>query len=342
MQQLIHWSCNAMTNPDLSIIIVSQNASRATAQALTSIMAETRNTQYEVIVVDLASRDGPERYIGAHPIRPHVIRFESAMTVARATNAAARQARGKYLLLLSPEAVVIGGGLDKIVAFAETHPKARIWGGRLLLRNGQLNPTSCWRRMSMWTVFCRASGLTGLFPQTGLFNSEAYGGWERDTIREVDIVTDSFFLIDRELWNGLRGFDPAFLDCGQEADLCLRARGFGARPLFTPMARVIYHGRIGVPRCTDRTVAMLNAKAALIRRHWPIVLRPLGLSMLAVWPLTRAIATSVTAAATRADGAVFLSLHWWRVWRRRAEWKNQPATVEDAETSAAKLSHYAS
>ncbi|MFQ5805354.1 MAG: hypothetical protein ACE5I3_02760 [Phycisphaerae bacterium] len=50
-------------------------------------------------------------------------------------------------------------------------------------------------------------------------------------MREVDIVSDCLFLIHRELWQRLGGFDPGFFMYGEEADLCLRARQLGARPV---------------------------------------------------------------------------------------------------------------
>jgi hypothetical protein len=81
--------------------------------------------------------------------------------------------------------------------FAKAWLNARIWGGHTVFADGSLNPSSCWRRMSLWNLFCRAVGLTGLSPESELFNAEAYGGWQRITERDVDIVTGCFFLIER-------------------------------------------------------------------------------------------------------------------------------------------------
>ena len=61
-------------------------------------------------------------------------------------------------------------------------------------------------------------------------------------MREVDIVSGCFLLITRELWNRLGGFDPVFLMYGEDADLCLRARKLGARPMVTPEATIVHYG----------------------------------------------------------------------------------------------------
>src|SRR5690606_28786133 len=129
---------------------------------------------------------------------------------AKGNNIAAARARGEYLLLLNPDTVVRDGAIDRLMAFAEREPRARIWGGRTLFADGSLNTSSCWRRMSLWNIFCRTAGLTGVFPRSALFNSEAYGGWDRGTERQVDIVSGCFFLIARADWKRLGGFDPVF------------------------------------------------------------------------------------------------------------------------------------
>ena len=64
--------------------------------------------------------------------------------------------------------------------------------------------------MTLWNLLCRATGLTTIARRSALFNTESDGGWQRDTVREVDIVSGCFFLITRSLWQRLGGFDPLF------------------------------------------------------------------------------------------------------------------------------------
>ena len=326
-----------MSPLDLSIVIVSHNTAEMTERALTSLMVETVRTSYEVIVADLGSSDNSAEMIDEHPIRAHLMRLPEGTKAARATTIAARAAKGKYLLLLNSYTLILDRAVDNLLAFAKAHPAARIWGGRTIFHNGSLNPTSCWRRMSAWNLVCRATGLTGLFRNSELFNGEAYGGWQRDHRREVDIITDSFFLIERDLWAGLRGFDAVFESYGQDADLCLRARAFSARPLISPTATIVHHGQVGMLDRPDRTVELLTAKATLITRHWRRSMVPVGLTLLAAWPLTRAIATSVTAKLTGSANKHHLAKHWGEVWRRRREWQAGYARATRQDASANSL-----
>ncbi len=310
------------SNVDVSIILVSYNTRALTDAALTSVLLETNTVRYEVICVDNASSDGSAEMIARHPINAELIRLDENIGFARANTLAARRARGRYILLLNPDTVVLDGAIDKLAAFARTHPNARIWGGRTLFPDGKLNPSSCWRRMTPWNLFCRAIGLTGILPRFETFNGESYGRWPRHHVREVDIVSGCFFLIERELWAGLGGFDPIFFMYAEEADLCLRARAFSARPLVTPAATIIHYGGASETARADKMVRLLAAKATLIDRHWSRAMAPVGRALLAAWPASRALATSLVSLLSGSPSAKASSAAWREIWSRRAEWRN--------------------
>lgn len=305
---------------DVSIIMVSYNTCALTRAALDSVLRETHDASYEVIAVDNASRDGSAEMIAAHPVGARLIRLQENIGFARANTLAAKSARGRLLLLLNPDTVVLDGAIDKLVAFARSHRTARIWGGRTLFADGTLNPSSCWGRMTAWNLLCRAVGLTAIFPDSEVFNGEAIGGWKRDRVRQVDIVSGCFFLIEKELWDGLGGFDKLFFMYGEEADLCLRAAAFSAKPLITPEATIIHYGGASERVRSDKMVRLLAAKMSLIRRHWHPGLVPLGRVLLAAWPLSRAIATTALSLVRRGAAQSQSAAIWRQIWIRRREW----------------------
>lgn len=309
-----------MSALDLSIIIVSHSTPQLVARALTSLMVETRQSSYEVIVAEIDPSEEPANPLGNHPVAPLLLKLPADTSSAKAINQAARVARGKYILLLHADALVIDRAIDRLVKFAAAHPEARIWGGRTLYQNRRLDPKSCYRHMTVWSLFCRACGLAAIFKGSELFNAEAYGGWLRNTVRNVDIVADAFFLIERDLWNGLKGFDTAFETSGQEVDLCLRARAFTARPMFTPDSTILHSGKPDDLQVAGFTAAMIAARMALVQRHWSRTAAPAGRFLLNAWPLTRAIATTVAARLKPTGRARHTAAHWQAVWKRRNEW----------------------
>jgi GT2 family glycosyltransferase len=241
---------------------------------------------------------------------------------AKGNNIAAREARGRYLLLLNPDTVVLDGAIDRLVAFAERDPSAGIWGGRTVFADGSLNPMSVFADQTLWSVFCRTSGLALLFRGSPLFNPEEYGAWARDSERAVDAVQGCFFLIRRDLWKTLGGFDASFVMYGEEADLCRRARARGAAPRMTPEATIVHHAGAASRLRSDKAILVLKARITLARRHLPRWQRPLAVGLIRLWPLTRSLGGSVIGALTGRRRGAEAAAHWGAVWRARADWQD--------------------
>jgi GT2 family glycosyltransferase len=307
-----------MTECILSIVVVSYNTRDMTLACLRSVFEQT-HTPFEVIVVDNASTDGSAQAIAEAFPGVTLLAETRNHGFAGGNNLAAAQARGEFLLLLNPDTLVLDGALDRLVAFARRKPEARIWGGRTLFGDRSPNPSSCWRRMDLWNLFCRATGLTAIFRNSEVFNAEAYGGWDRMSEREVDIVSGCLFLIARSDWQRLGGFDPAFFMYAEEADLCLRARRqIGARPCVTPEAVIVHYGGASEKVRADKMVRLLRAKRELIRRHFPAWQEPLAAALFSAHPASRSLATGLLARLGRKAESARV---WAEVWARRGEWR---------------------
>jgi GT2 family glycosyltransferase len=307
--------------PVVSVLIISYNTCEMTLECLRSVRDQT-TLPHEVIVVDNNSQDGSAEAIAAEFPEIDLDARKDNLGFAGGNNAAAARAQGEYILLLNPDTVVLDHAIDKLVAFAKAQPQSGIWGGRTLFGDMSLNPSSCWRRMTVWSCFCRMAGLTAIFPKSGLFSSEGYGGWPRDTERDVDIVQGCYLLITRKMWNDLGGFDPAFFMYGEEADLCLRAKKtLGAQPRVTPDSTIIHYGGASEKVRSDQLVKLLTGKMALIDRHFPEWQRPLGRFFFGHFPLTRLIAARTIAALTGRQSIRTTADVWADVWTRRKIWR---------------------
>ena len=155
-----------------------------------------------------------------------------------------------------------------------------------------------------------------VFSQVALFNPEAIGGWKRDTVRRVDIVQGSFFMIPTALWRGLGGFDPRYFMYGEEADLCLRAAALGYRPMITPNAEIMHLGGASAPKSV-RMMQNWKSKATLVRAHWPKRLVPLGLLELWLCCATRRLGSAI---ATKLLGRGSQNDIWREMWAQRHDW----------------------
>jgi GT2 family glycosyltransferase len=306
------------SSPALSIIVISYNTRDLTVAAIDSVFQYPPPVPFELIVLDNASSDGSAEAIAARFPEVRLIASKDNVGFAAGNNVAAEQARGDRLLLLNPDTLLFDDALAQLLAFADRQPHRGIWGGRTLFPDRTLNPTSCWRRMTLWSVFCSASGLTYIFPRSRLFNSEAYGDWDRGDEADVDIVTGCFLLIDHALWKRLNGFDPTFFMYAEEADLCLRAKALGAQPGITPGAQLVHYGGASEVTGIEKVVKTTRGRVTLMRKHWGPLAFAAGRTMLLLWSFARMMGSFIWSG--RQDGAGQSRAKWQDIWQRRAEW----------------------
>ncbi len=307
---------------NVSIIIISYNTMEMTLDCIRSVYGQTKEISFEIIVVDNDSKDGSAQAIEENFPAVILIKSTENLGFAKANNLAAKQAGGKYLLLLNPDTVVLDGAIQKIFQFANSSPDNLVYGGKTFYGDMTLNPTSCWRQQSLWSLFCYSLGLTSLFRNNRIFDPESYGAWERDTAREVGIVTGCFLLIEKEFWHLLKGFDPDFFMYGEDADLCVRASENGAKPIITPDAVVIHYGGASEKVRADKMIRLFRAKEMLMARHWSPLKAQIGGMMLGLGVRFRAWASKVLRVIS-SKGFSKNADSWQEIWNRREEWHNQ-------------------
>ncbi|PYE82222.1 glycosyltransferase family 2 protein [Pseudoroseicyclus aestuarii] len=308
----------APAEPELTVIVVSYNTRALTLACLETLYARTHTTRFRCVLLDNASSDGSAEAVAERFPQVELIASEDNLGFAKANNVVAAQAQTEWLLLLNPDTEVHEGAIDALLAFSKENPQAGITGGRTVFPDGSLNKLSCLDRITPWSAFCVATGLASVFRNTTLFNPEYIGGWDRDTVREVDIVVGCFLMIRRSLWEELGGFNLKYFMYAEEADLCLRAGKLGYRPMITPEAQIMHLVGASSKR-TDKMKRVAKGRATLIRDHWPSALVPLGLGLMWLWCALRLGAARLMAlGAPRRHGETYEK--WSGIWSARADW----------------------
>jgi N-acetylglucosaminyl-diphospho-decaprenol L-rhamnosyltransferase len=305
------------TSPaELTIIVVTWNTRELTLRCLETLFENTPDLRMRAIVADNNSGDGSADVIAERFPQVHLVRNPDDFGFARANNEAIKLVDSEWLLLLNPDTEVHPNAINNLLAFSKQHPEAGVTGGRTVFPDGSLNKGSCWNKMTPWSLFCSFAGLSVLFPRTTLFNPEAIGGFKRDSVRRVDVVQGSFFMIPTALWRRLGGFDPRYFMYGEEADLCLRAAALGYRPMITPDAEIMHLGGASAPRGV-RLLPLWRSKVTLVRGHWPKLLAPVGMCELWLCVATRGFASAMF---RKLSGRSVRNDVWAELWTKRREW----------------------
>ena len=223
---------------DVSIIIVNWNTRELLRNCLRSIIAQTTAT-HEIIVVDNASRDGSAEMVRSEFPDTILIANTENAGFAAANNQGLRMSRGRTVLLLNPDTIILDGAIDRMLAWLDRHPGVGCVGCQVLEGPGVIQRT-CFADSTFLNSLVLEFGLMRLAPWIPLFGRSWYIGWDRRSEREVDVVSGMFMLVPRAVMDEVGLLDDAFFIYGEESDWCRRIRKAGYPCVFTPEAQIIH------------------------------------------------------------------------------------------------------
>ncbi|MDO9162962.1 MAG: glycosyltransferase family 2 protein [Methylococcaceae bacterium] len=226
----------------VTIIIVNWNAGNLLAEAITSISEYHQGLVASIIIVDNASSDDSLSRIEAikkFPCPLKIIRNLENIGFAAACNQGATIASTPYLLFLNPDTRLYENSLDTPLSFMANPENAKIGicGIQLINESGQVD-RSCARFPSLQSITAHAIGLNRIILPLEHFMSE----WDHMQTRQVDQVIGAFFLVRRDLFEKLRGFDERFFVYFEEVDFSFRAYHLGWQSVYVADAQAFHAG----------------------------------------------------------------------------------------------------
>ena len=218
----------------VSVVVVTWNAAGHLERCLESVRG------YETVVVDNGSTDGTvslvrERFPGVRLIE------QDNKGMGGGNNAGILAATGRYVLLLNSDAWVVGDAVEKLAAFADTHPRAAVVGPRLESPDGSLQ-RSVRGEPTLWRLATEYLFIRKLGPQTDAFNAFYGGGFPYDRSLLVESLYGAALLVRREAVEEVGLFDESFFMFSEETDWLHRFRRAGWEVWFTPDAEVVHLG----------------------------------------------------------------------------------------------------
>ena len=272
---------------DLSIIIVSWNTSGITWKCVQSIIDQPSCLNYEVIVVDNASTDDTAQVIKRD--FPKVIFIENSenMGFAAANNQGLAIAKGRYVLLLNSDTIVLDNAIAKTVEFADKYPSAGIVGCRVLNEDKTIQP-SCSMFPSILNWVLMVSFLYKLPVGNKFFGRANYGGWGYDSEREVEVVSGCFMLVRVEAIRQVGLMDERFFMYSEEVDWCWRFKKYSWDILFTTCAQIVHFGGASASKHgADRALIKDKSTVRFMFKNWPKTKAYAGVFMLLLFYMSR-------------------------------------------------------
>ena len=224
---------------DVSIIIVAWNVRELLHNCLKSVYEQTNGISFEVIYVDNASQDGSVQMVAEEFPEVRIIRNDENKGFIKANNQGIEIAKGRYVLLLNSDTLVLNNAIAKTVKFADQHPQAAVVGCRILNPDGTLQ-RNCFMSHSVLNFFLSATYLYKMFPENKFFGREEMTWWDFSNAAEVEVVNGCFSLVRKKAIDQVGLMDETYFVYGDDVDWCYRFRKNGWKVMFSPEGQIAH------------------------------------------------------------------------------------------------------
>lgn len=238
--------------PDTAALVVTYRTGPRLAECLYAL--KTDPAIAEILIADNGNppevQDWLARFVDRCGGRARLLRLDNPGFGA-AVNRAAAEAQAAHLLVINPDCVPKRGAVDLMKAALTGAARPAIIGGRIFGQDGREQRGG--RRNTL--TLPRALGLS----QWTLENDPPPDG-----PIPVGVITGAFFLMRREDFEALGGFDEGYFLHVEDVDLCRRALEAGGSVTYQPRAGALHY-----TSTSDAPSAAVQAhKAASLARYF--------------------------------------------------------------------------
>jgi GT2 family glycosyltransferase len=254
---------------DISIIIVNYNTKELLKQTIESVIATTKDIEYEIIVVDNASKDGSIEMVKEKFPSLRLIQNQYNLGFSKANNIGIKEAIGRYVLLLNSDTVVIEDCLRECIKYLDKNNEIGALGCRVELKNGELD-RACKRgfptpEASLYYLL----KLDKLFKYSRKFGQYNLTYLPDDEINDVDCLVGAFMMVRKEVIHKIGLLDEEFFMYGEDIDWCYRIKEAGWKNVYFPVVKIIHYKRASSSKRRFMTIYQFHRAMYLFyKKHY--------------------------------------------------------------------------
>ena len=204
----------------VSILIVTYQSQDEILQCIHSIYNNILNVEFEIIMIDNASTDNTIKIVKNQ--FPDVIIQENKKNegYASANNIGAKIAKGDFLFFLNPDSIMTDNTIEVLLSIYNSDNKYGIVAPQINNIDGSFQFSTGETPTISSTLF-EAYGMYLFLPKTffGYRNAST-----KKTNIHVDWVTGACFIVKKEIFVMLDGFDENFFLYLEDVDICIRTK----------------------------------------------------------------------------------------------------------------------
>jgi GT2 family glycosyltransferase len=269
---------------DISVCIVNWNTRELLRECLRSVLDQAADLAVEILVVDNASRDGSQDMVRQTFPGVTLIANRENRGFGAANNQAAEVARGRIVLFLNSDTVVLPGTLRELMCYLDQHPQVGALGCRLLNGDGSTQ-RSCWRGfLTLRAAVVDACYLWQLIPRSDFVRGSEVAADQTNGPIAVDHLLGACLAVPRRVLQQVGAFDTRFFMYLEETDLCYRIKQAGYAIHYLPSAAIVHFGGQSTKQLPEMRRMLYQSQFMFLRKHGatlPYIVTFKGIAMIA-------------------------------------------------------------
>jgi hypothetical protein len=224
---------------NLSIIIISWNVKELLKKCLQSIYDKTLDLEFEIFVVENASKDNSAVMVATEFPQVNLIASNENLGFAKANNLALEQAQGKYVLFLNPDTELTENTFKVMFDLMEQDERIALATCQLnypdstLQKNVKNNPGLCDQLLILLKLHH--------FIQPKCLQTYLAKDFDYSNEQEVKQIMGAFMFAKTDVIKEIGGFDTDYFIWWEDLDLCKRIQDLGQKIIYTPKTKIIHH-----------------------------------------------------------------------------------------------------
>lgn len=247
-------------NIDVSIVIVTWNSEDEITDCVNSIEENTKDINYEIIIVDNYSSDNTPGIISSLADKFSNLSYylnKENSGYSRGNNLGISYAKGRNVLLLNPDTKLTDNSVKMLSDKLDGNENYAAIAPKLLNRDGSIQK-SCRTFPTYFDMFCQMSLLAYIFPKSRVFNrwKTNYFNHNEETIVSQPMAAALMF---RNSFLGkVKGFNVKYYMFFNDVELCKKVYEGGHQILFYPDAKVIHKKGASVYKDREKMIKVWN------------------------------------------------------------------------------------
>ncbi len=235
----------------ISIIIVNYRVKEDILTCIDSIYKSKPSLTFEIIVVDNDGKNTIEENLKKQFPKIKYVKSPENIGFGAGNNLGAKHAKGEYLFFLNPDTEVIEGAIDSLFKFISSKKNVGAVAPLLLDKNGKISSVQGSSHHTIINTILSLSFIHKLFPNNPVAREFFLQDWDKKNIKRVDVVPGTAFMIGKNLFDKIDGFDEKLFLFFEEADLAKKISTYGYNNYIIPQAKIIHLGGESTKKRSD-------------------------------------------------------------------------------------------